>query len=75
MPNRYNTHTKKLNNVNFKENTKNLKIHRIKLPSHKSGMIDQAISFIAFFVGVFRLTRNSKYDVIFATSSRLMTAF
>lgn len=51
-----------------------LRIHRIKLPSHNSGMVDQAKSFIYFAHKSLKITKNEKYDFIFATSSRLMTA-
>lgn len=51
-----------------------LKIHRIALPTHNSGMKDQAWSYQSYARGVFSLTRKNKYDLVFATSSRLMTA-
>ncbi|MDA9729437.1 glycosyltransferase family 4 protein [SAR86 cluster bacterium] len=54
---------------------KKLKINRIKVPSHKSGFFDQSISFIYFAIGVYKKTKNKEYDLVFATSSRLMTAF
>jgi len=52
-----------------------LTIERIPLPSHRSGMIDQARAFLAFDRSITRLIRNRSYDLVFATSSRLMTAF
>lgn len=51
-----------------------LRIHRIKLPKHKSGMADQARSYVRYAVGVRKLTSHGKWDAVFATSSRLMTA-
>lgn len=51
-----------------------LKIHRISTPAHQSGMIDQARAFMSFALGVRRLTRGKRWDLVFATSSRLMTA-
>jgi glycosyltransferase involved in cell wall biosynthesis len=50
-------------------------IERISLPSHRSGMLDQAKAFIAFYRVVLRRVRGRRYDLVFATSSRLMTAF
>lgn len=51
-----------------------LSIRRISLPSHKSGMRDQSNAFLAYACGVCAHVRNQKYDLIVATSSRLMTA-
>lgn len=53
----------------------NITIQRCSLPSHKSGMIDQIVSFYSFYKQVFKLVKNKDYDLIYATSSRLFTAF
>lgn len=50
-------------------------IKRIKIPSHNSGMIDQIRSFYVYYREVLRLIKGRDYDVVFATSSRLFTAF
>lgn len=50
-------------------------IRRIQLPHHKSGMRDQIQSFYAYYKAVTKLVRNENYDIVFATSSRLFTAF
>ncbi|MDB9985971.1 glycosyltransferase family 4 protein [Pelagibacterales bacterium] len=71
IPNRYNAY--KPENIVDQDNG-NIKIHRLELPNHKSGMKDQAIAFLHYAKGVFKITRHKKYDLIFATSSRLMTA-
>jgi UDP-N-acetylglucosamine:LPS N-acetylglucosamine transferase len=71
-PNRY---------ITFKENAPeyeefdNLRIHRIKLPTHKSGMIDQVLSFSKFYWEVRKINSSKKADLVFASSSRLFTAF
>ena len=57
------------------EEQNNLKIHRITLPPHKSGMIDQVFSFLKFYREVTRLNYGKKADLVFASSSRLFTAF
>ena len=57
------------------EKSDNLNIHRIKLPSHKSGMLDQVLSFISFYRRALKLTKTKEYDLVVATSSRLFTAF
>ena len=51
-----------------------LRIHRIELPAHKNGMADQARAYIGYANGVRRLSAAHKWDAVFATSSRLMTA-
>lgn len=51
-----------------------LRIHRLELPSHKSGMADQARAFASFVLATCKLTRGQRWDLVFATSSRLMTA-
>ncbi|KWV96285.1 MULTISPECIES: glycosyltransferase family 4 protein [unclassified Erythrobacter] len=51
-----------------------IRVHRIEIPSHKSGMADQARAYIRYAQGVRKLTRSQQWDAVFATSSRLMTA-
>ena len=48
---------------------------RFALPKHRSRFIDQSLAFIIFAWRVLRHTRGRRYDIVFATSSRLMTAF
>ena len=71
-PNRYSTF--KANAPEYEE-FDNLRVHRIALPSHKSGMIDQVLSFSRFYWEVRKLNRSKKADLVFASSSRLFTAF
>lgn len=52
-----------------------VEVHRIALPSHKSGMLDQVKAFTAFYRQAVKLTKDKDYDLVFATSSRLFTAF
>lgn len=49
-------------------------IHRVGLPVHQSGMLDQSRSFTAYACFVRQHVRNKDYDLIFASSSRLMTS-
>ena len=51
-----------------------LRINRIVLPAHNNGMIDQAYAYLSYVWGVHRLTRGQSWDIVLATSSRLMTA-
>nr|WP_275974939.1 glycosyltransferase family 4 protein [Shewanella gaetbuli] len=57
------------------ESVGNVKIRRVQLPRHKSGMRDQIHAFYAYYKAVQKLVRNENYDMVFATSSRLFTAF
>ena len=71
FPNRYSSFSIK---APTEEKTPGLSIVRIALPPHQSGMFDQARAFISFAREVSRQTRGQEYDLVFATSSRLMTA-
>ena len=57
------------------ESAGNVRIHRIALPTHKSGIVDQSRAFVSYARGVLKVTQNQSYDLIYASSSRLMTAF
>jgi len=52
----------------------NYTVHRIQLPSHQSGMVDQSSAFVKFAIEAFFISRRHKYDLVYASSSRLMTA-
>ena len=56
------------------ENCDHLKIHRIKIPNHQNGMLDQTKSFIFYAYMSLKIIKNQEYDLVFSTSSRLMTA-
>ena len=51
-----------------------LTIHRVNLPEHKSGMIDQMRAYTTYVKYVLKLTRNKDYQLVYGTSGRLMTA-
>lgn len=71
LPNRYSSFSVE---APAEELTPGLSIVRIALPPHQSGMFDQARAFITFAREVSRQTKEKDYDLVFATSSRLMTA-
>jgi glycosyltransferase involved in cell wall biosynthesis len=73
FPNRYSSYHSKTQALAFEQDG-NVTIHRIKLPKHKSGMLDQSRAFIDYAKNVKKLTQGKKYDLVFATSARLMTA-
>ena len=72
LPNRYSTFEKSAPSF---EEIGNLRIHRISLPPHKCGMLDQVFSFRTFYSEVVSLNKNKSADLVFASSSRLFTAF
>ena len=72
FPNRYSSY--KVNSKAYEEKG-NVRIHRIKLRSHKSGFLDQAFSFSTYFFKSLSITKGNQYDLVIATSSRLFTAF
>lgn len=71
LPNRYGSI--RINANNFQK-LENFSIRRIDVPQHKSGILDQSISFLIFARGVLQYIKNKDYDLVYATSGRLMTA-
>ena len=71
LPNRYNTFSVDAHQT---ENHPGFTVYRIALPSHQSGMLDQSKAFMVFSREVLRYIKSRDYDIVFATSSRLMTA-
>ncbi|MDP8170031.1 glycosyltransferase family 4 protein [Pasteurella skyensis] len=71
-PNRYDSFKVDAKN---QECVDNMTINRIDLPSHNSGMLDQINAFRAYYSAVRNITKNQQYDLVFASSSRLFTAF
>lgn len=70
-PNRYRTFAQ---SAADDEDVANLRVRRIQLPAHKSDMLGQSRAFLHFATAALRCTRRERYDLVFATSSRLMTA-
>ena len=71
LPNRYKTFSAAAPEY---EQSDGLETFRIKLPLHQSGMRDQSRAFIQFFKSTNALVSEREYDLVYATSSRLMTA-
>jgi len=71
LPNRYKSYSIQTKEIEIE---KNLCIKRIKLPKHKSGIIDQSIAFLFFARTLLVHIDKQKYDIVYATSARLMTA-
>ena len=71
LPNRYASFNAVAPEV---EQQQRLTIRRIALPNHVSGMLDQAKAFAHFVKEANKLVKHNDYALVFATSSRLMTA-
>ena len=56
------------------ENHPGLRVRRIALPIHQGGMIDQSKAFLTFYRQGMKHVEGQDYDLVFGTSSRLMTA-
>lgn len=70
MPSRYNTYSAEA--LGYEE-LGNLRIHRIKLPRHGSGMRDQIISYFTYFRNVLRLCKGKNVSLVFVSSGRLFS--
>lgn len=72
MPNRYSSFNEQ---ASEKEVRDNCVIHRIPISKHQSGMGDQSMSYKTYFDNVRKRTKSIDYDLVFASSSRLFTAY
>jgi len=72
LPNRYSTFSEEAPEIEIFEN---VNIRRIVIPKHKSGFLDQISSFKTYFDTVKKEIKNKKYDLVYASSSRLFTAY
>ncbi len=72
MPNRYHSFKAQAPET---EIINNVTVRRIKLSAHKNGFADQVISYRDYYSSVKKLTKGKKYDLIYASSSKLFTAF
>ncbi|MCX6149933.1 MAG: glycosyltransferase family 4 protein [Ignavibacteriales bacterium] len=72
IPNRYHSYKTQAESI---EVDGNVHIHRIKLSEHKNGFADQIFSFRDYYQSVLKFTKNKDYDLIYASSSKLFTAF
>ena len=72
VPNRYGSYSVE----GLKEEVgRNYRIDRLTVPMHASGMVEQAKAFTSYYKGAMRLIKKEHYDLVFASSSRLFTAF
>ena len=71
LPNRYSTCVPE---ASEHESFGNVEVWRVPVPLHQSGMVDQSWAFGRFAKGVWKRVGKRSYDVVYASSSRLMTA-
>ncbi|MEX2156167.1 MAG: glycosyltransferase family 4 protein [Gemmatimonadales bacterium] len=71
LPNRYRSFTAE---APLSEEQPGVSIHRIALERHKSGMLDQSVAFLSYARRALTHVAGRDFDIVFATSSRLMTA-
>ena len=71
LPHRYRSLT--ANALEF-EQEGNVTVRRLSLPKHRSGMADQSWAFIFYALAIQRHVNGEVYDVVIATSGRLLTA-
>jgi len=71
MPNRYQSFNPDATKI---DQIDNVTIRRFELKSHKSGFLDQSLCFASYARQVLKHTRGKTYELVFATSGRLMTA-
>lgn len=71
QPNRYSSFSLE---APFQEQLSRLTIHRVPLSHHNSGMLDQSRAFLGYARRVIGIVGSQRYDLVYATSSRLMTA-
>lgn len=71
-PQRYSTFNEDFEEI---EDIDNVHIERIIIPKHKSGFKDQIKSFRTYFKEVNKRIKGKEYDLVFASSSRLFTAY
>ena len=71
MPNRYKSYDSP---IKKKEIYDNFLINRISIPRHQNKIIDQSKSFAFFCFRALKFIKKNEYEIVVATSSRLMTA-
>lgn len=71
-PNRYKSFREEYETT---ERHENMTIERLEIPTHESGIADQALSFASYFFQALRLTSGRNYDLVFASSSRFFTSY
>ena len=72
-PNRYDSY--KVEAKDLEKRGTNIVINRIKIPDHQSGLLGQIKSFRGFYKKALKIAKNGEHNVVYASSSRLFTAY
>ena len=72
QPNRYDSF--KIKAQSKEKLTNNITIHRIDMPSYDNGMLSQVKLFTRFYFQTLIISKKEKYDLVYASSSKLFTA-
>jgi len=72
-PNRYDSY--KVEAESTEKIGDNVRINRIRIPNHNNGLLGQIKSFKVFYSEALMIAEKHDYDLIYASSSRLFTAF
>ena len=59
----------------LKKEVRMSRINRIRIPDHNSGLLGQIKSFKVFYTEALKIAYQGNYDLVYASSSRLFTAF
>ncbi len=73
QPNRYDSFKAKAKDK--EEIKEGIVVNRIKIPEHGSGIIGQIKSYKEFYFKALKLIKDEEYDLVYASSSRLFTAY
>jgi len=72
-PNRYTTF--KVKSLDYETIGENTSVRRIKVQNQKSGFFAQIKSFKVFYFETLKFAKQNQYDLVYASSGRLFTAF
>lgn len=72
VPNRYSSFSM---DVPFLETGDNYSITRLQIPKHGNGMNGQIKAFMSYYKGVRKQVRGENFDLVYASSAKLFTAF
>lgn len=71
IPNRYHSYLAQAQTLEVEPR---LIVHRVQLPAHRNGFIDQMLSYRVYAQAAWKIASEGKFDLVVATSGRLMTA-
>lgn len=72
LPSRYKSYSQEAKEQEIMDG---LQIHRCKVPAHSGGMLDTLRTYWTYFKTARSLSKGHSYDLVYASSSKLLTAF